>query len=379
MFDFMTLRVHSGAGEYVRRVYHALVKALEEDGVKDVKLYGLYDSSRGIAYGDIREGEVELLDAHGGELDKIVREKRIDRVFIGCAQYWGKIKGLRKIRCEVFCVVHDLGYEETACNKVNIFAHLDDRAIPSLYYAAKRYLRKNTALDLMKPFVSLSRSNPGFRFITVSEYSRASLQYNYGIDPELVTVLYSPEREVAPAARISNPTLRQVVEKGLPYDLLINADKPMKNAGKAVRVFGKFVERHKDRYIVTVGEIRRSVPNQIVLPFLSESDLEAAYRNCHAMIYPSFLEGFGYPPLEAMKFGKPILCSNVCSMPEILGDAPIYFSPLYETAIFKALCSLDEGNYAEYSRKSRERYRVVHERQEQDLGKLVRALTDGSS
>ena len=92
------------------------------------------------------------------------------------------------------------------------------------------------------------------------------------------------------------------------------------------------------------------------------------------MIYPSLFEGFGYPPLEAMKYGKPVLSSNVCSMPEILGDAPIYFSPFYESAIFNALLELKDSNYSNYSNKSYKRYCEVHEIQERDLRDLVNMI-----
>lgn len=103
-------------------------------------------------------------------------------------------------------------------------------------------------------------------------------------------------------------------------------------------------------------------------------DLREAYKHCYALIYPSFFEGFGYPPLEAMKYGKPVLSSNVCSMPEVLGDAPIYFSPIYESAIFNALLSLDDENYEYHSRKSLRQYEIVSKRQAEDLVSLVDQL-----
>lgn len=119
------------------------------------------------------------------------------------------------------------------------------------------------------------------------------------------------------------------------------------------------------------GKVGYGIEN---LDFLSDSDLSAAMEHCYALVYPSYFEGFGYPPLEAMKYGRPVLCSNTTSMPEILGDAPIYFSPLYESAIFKAFCDLSEDNYAYYSNKSKERYDLVSKRQNEDLQKLVQLI-----
>ncbi|MBI3582497.1 MAG: glycosyltransferase [Nitrospinae bacterium] len=51
------------------------------------------------------------------------------------------------------------------------------------------------------------------------------------------------------------------------------------------------------------------------------------YQNAKAFIYPSLYEGFGMPPLEAMSFSCPVICSNRGSIPEIVGDAGIYFDP----------------------------------------------------
>jgi glycosyltransferase involved in cell wall biosynthesis len=64
--------------------------------------------------------------------------------------------------------------------------------------------------------------------------------------------------------------------------------------------------------------------------FLGPLNLEgvrAAYRRAFALVYPSFYEGFGIPPLEAMACGCPVLCSNRSSLPEVVGDAAILFDP----------------------------------------------------
>jgi glycosyltransferase involved in cell wall biosynthesis len=88
------------------------------------------------------------------------------------------------------------------------------------------------------------------------------------------------------------------------------------------------------------------------------------------------MEGFGYPPIEAMGYGKPVICSNVTSVPEICGDAAIYFSPLYESDIFRALSVLTSSNYDEYVAKSKIRYQQVSERQNADLKELIKMILE---
>ncbi len=55
--------------------------------------------------------------------------------------------------------------------------------------------------------------------------------------------------------------------------------------------------------------------------------LASLYKNASAFVYPSMYEGFGMPPLEAMSFGCPVVCSNRAAIPEIVGDAGEYFDP----------------------------------------------------
>jgi glycosyltransferase involved in cell wall biosynthesis len=60
----------------------------------------------------------------------------------------------------------------------------------------------------------------------------------------------------------------------------------------------------------------------------NDNDLAKLYSSATALIYPSLYEGFGLPPLEAMKYGCPVIASNAASIPEICHDSAIYFDPL---------------------------------------------------
>jgi len=74
-----------------------------------------------------------------------------------------------------------------------------------------------------------------------------------------------------------------------------------------------------------------------VLGFVEDQWLPAIYANAMAFIYPSLHEGFGLPPLEAMTCGTPVLLSNASSLPEVGGDAALYFDPLSVEAIEEAI------------------------------------------
>lgn len=72
-----------------------------------------------------------------------------------------------------------------------------------------------------------------------------------------------------------------------------------------------------------------SIPsNMHLLGYINDNDLIALYENALGFIVPSIYEGFGLPVLEAMNCGCPVLCSNAASLPEVGGDAVLYFAPL---------------------------------------------------
>ena len=62
-----------------------------------------------------------------------------------------------------------------------------------------------------------------------------------------------------------------------------------------------------------------------VIPKADDAILARAYRDAALFIYPSLYEGFGFPPLEAMSMGCPVLVNRTSSLPEVCGDAAFYF------------------------------------------------------
>lgn len=404
LLDFLTVKWKNGGGEYTRRVYFELFNKLKEEHRENVNLFALWDSSAGVAYEDLREDtlkssvDIIFVDIFNSTLPTIVKEYKIDRFFIAMSQVLGDYRdiGLENVSCEVFCVTHDVCNEERYYNQMDYyykFSHpkyqFENRqeAKWKIYFRlgdstpklvrwlihTRRDREREKMLKSMQRIMALYHNNPQVHLIAVSDYTKKSLQYNFGIHDDDIKVLWSPERMYSkPKETVDDLNLKSLIESGSRYYLLVNANRPQKNPFKAVHAFERYVVmNHSNDRLLAIGYGEKAGESVVTIPWLSDSDLANAYKHCYAMVYPSFFEGFGYPPLEAMHYGKPILCSNATSMPGIFGEAPIWFSPLYETAIYEAFCTLTEENYDEYASRSTNVYKAIQDRQERDLDLLL--------
>lgn len=171
-------------------------------------------------------------------------------------------------------------------------------------------------------------SNPNFKFITVSEHSKYSiLNYFPKLIPDNIKVFYSP---------INFPKFSELPSEDGNYFLIISGNRFEKNALICVKAFDDLINKGllQDKYLYITGvEDTRpfgKIKNKDRIkffPYLPKDKLDSLYQNCFCFLYPSLNEGFGYPPLVAMSLGKPVIASSSTSIPEVCGDAALYFSP----------------------------------------------------
>ncbi|MCH5311272.1 MAG: glycosyltransferase [Prevotella sp.] len=399
LFEFITVSKKTGAGEYHRRVFYAMMDKIRKEN-SNINVYCLYDSSLGIAYEDLKpdvlqkEFGVTFLDMHQHSLSSLVSNYKIDNFFIACSHYLAFNKQIGDIRCPCICVIHDLCDQEFSDSLLGITIQLEKPDYQfdtntdggwKVYYKMNaptmkfvRWflgLRRRNKKDCRKEnILALFKNNPQTKIVTVSEYTRNSVNYYLGVDKKKIDVLYSPERVYTDTSdKIENATLRDIISNKKKYYFFPGAGRGGKNPQKMIRVFRKFAEQNPECYLVTTGYPTKRFENHIPLSFLSDSDLSNAYKHCYAFLYPSYFEGFGYPPLEAMRYGKPIIASNVTSIPEILGDAAVFCSPFYASDIYRALNML-ECNYHHYVSLAIKRFTEIHNRQESDLNKLINKI-----
>ena len=173
------------------------------------------------------------------------------------------------------------------------------------------------------------------RAIAVSEYAARILTFGLqGLFRRKLTVVYHGTS--TPARPRENNT-----EPGTSL-LAVSDIYVQKNYHSLIEAFAEVRKRHPDLTLTIVGReidavyadsVRRRVDELNIgdavqfLGHVKPADLNALYRNCHVFVFPSTVETFGNPLLEAMSFGAPIACSNSAAMPEVIGDAGLTFDP----------------------------------------------------
>jgi glycosyltransferase involved in cell wall biosynthesis len=175
--------------------------------------------------------------------------------------------------------------------------------------------------------------------ITVSHFSRNELIRACGIPAERICVIphgHEHLLRVAPDERI----LDRSGLTGRPYLLAVGSASPHKNLAGLVEAMRGFPGSGPVLAVaggsfpgVFQGQPLDLPPNVRRLGYVSDGELRALYQHAQALVLPSLYEGFGLPLLEAMAFDCPVVCSNRASLPEVAGDAALYFDPTHPTEI----------------------------------------------
>lgn len=145
--------------------------------------------------------------------------------------------------------------------------------------------------------------------------------------------------------------------KTSPYLLYVGNIKPHKNLGNLLKAFSKIMNEIPHNLVIVgrregfitgdhmIAEQADEIGNRVVFTgYINDEKLKEFFKNATALIFPSKYEGFGLPPLEAMASGCPVVVSNKASIPEICGEAAIYFNPLNPDEIAEKILLVVRNN-----------------------------------
>jgi glycosyltransferase involved in cell wall biosynthesis len=187
------------------------------------------------------------------------------------------------------------------------------------------------------------------KIIAVSCATKHDLIRYLGIPGERIAVIHEG---------IGRGTLKPVRIRPLPYPyiLYVGSEHPRKNLDGLLQVFARLKQGGDfgDLKLVKVGkaggrevDFRRetlrivdglNLRDEVVFTeWVSDEELAAYYSNAECFVFPSLYEGFGFPPLEAMCWGCPVISSNTSSLPEVVGEAAIRMDPRDIDGLAKAI------------------------------------------
>jgi glycosyltransferase involved in cell wall biosynthesis len=240
------------------------------------------------------------------------------------------------------------------------------------------------------------------RIIAVSNFTKDDLIKQFKVRPDKISVTYEGVANLAKGrdslfvARLDSQETLELYNIPQKFLLYVGNAYPHKNLNFLLNIFSKLHKERPELCLVMVGKndyfyskikgeashLNLWQPNNsnnpVVFPgYVPDAQLEVLYQEAALYIFPSLYEGFGLPPLEAMARSCPVLSSDRSSLPEILGDAALYFNPeddsdtlnkinlllnnndLRQELIIKGMSQAKKYNWWECANQTLEVYRQV--------------------
>ena len=256
---------------------------------------------------------------------KFIKENKIERVI--CPYNTAPII---KLDTQLILVVHDLIYLKS-------WSELPPSV--SLYQTLGRIYRRIVVPRVIKNADVL---------LTVSEFTKFEMVERFSIAPDSIHVIPNSVNETW----YVNEVVEWIARDN--YCLTVAGEAPSKNVKRLIKAFAKALSTLPTHFKLKIVGIKASqhekfnktiIENNLqdnveFVGFVTDDELKTLYQNTKCFVFASLFEGFGIPLIEAMASGAPIACSNTTSIPEVVGDAAVFFDPLKENEIADGICKV---------------------------------------
>jgi len=321
------LERETGVGSYTYNLVRALARRPE--AAASLRLYLMHGPDPSV--GDGLSASVGRLNL-GGSAPRIVWEQfglpaLARRDGLALLHYVDHALPLWRRPCPVVITVHDLAFYR----------------LPTMYNFSRRHY---------KQFVGLRSIRRAARVITPSVATREEIVALAGIDPARVTVIpYGLDEQFRPLDEAAQRRARTEFDLTRPYFLFVGTLQPRKNLRHLIAAFARLTqERGLPHELVLVGGegwlsgdlVRFAGEHRVadrlrLFGSVPQEKLPALYNCSESLVFPSWYEGFGLPPLEAMACGVPVIASDRTSIPEVVGEAGLLVEPQDVTALAAAM------------------------------------------
>jgi glycosyltransferase involved in cell wall biosynthesis len=293
-----------------------------------------------------KENEYLLIMNKNVSLKEIASEKfkllYFNAPFLSWRTLYSLGRKLKKEKIDIYHSSHFLTPLNLSCPSIITLHDLMFLNFPD-FFAGRNFLIRAYANFFSKHgfFSSLEKSQ---KIICISENTRK----------DLVKIFPSANSKIAVIGESINKSFKKIVNNVLlenmktkfgikkEYIFYLGNTRPYKNLPRLLKAFQTLFSSKTKNYqlVLGCGEERNlsalknlakdlNLPNEIIfLTGLGDDEIVLLMNNAALFVFPSLYEGFGLPPLEAMACGTPVVCSNVASLPEVVGDAAFLVNPL---------------------------------------------------
>ena len=368
LFDLVStqpygLNKRHGGGLYGEIVLRNIIK-------KGLPISCFYDSKNWFdpnIKNEILEHNINLYDIRQTSLNKIISTENI-----GCLYTSSDRKDLCYIKdINIIITQHDLRQYELPIDSF-FWRYKNTRIEEKIKFFIRKiypqigYTKSGTLYEHLN-------KNPRLHCVTVSNHSKYMIKCFFPKITQEIPVFYSP------STSIYNINKTKYTDK---YFLMVSGNRWEKNNLRAIIALDHLISNGylKDYKVKITGadsanNFRYKIKNPSHFSFLGYVDdieLSQLYHDAYCFIFPSLNEGFGYPPIEAMHYGIPVIASAISSIPEICGGHALYFNPFSIKEIEnRILMILDKDIHSNYSIYSLKQFEIIKNKQNEDLNKLI--------
>jgi glycosyltransferase involved in cell wall biosynthesis len=365
---------HGGA-EYTKAIFRHALKARG-----DVEIEAVYNPASALDASLIELVEAMNVKRHPmaswHDLQLILDQIHYDRFFSGLPN--ATYRNVRFGQTEVIYTSHGLRSLETPSDQYEMrYQATSAQKVKTLL--KQLFLKRYMEQQRLRRGGLLHTQTAKLTILTDSAHSQYAHQIFFPeFRSQIYFMVYPPPTAVSEVEPLDTCLERfDLSPRG--YILLVSGNVWVKNGYRAIKALDELAGLGLlQKHVVMTGVTRSQVYDIrhkeffTFLPYVRSEELAALYKNAFCLLYPSLNEGFGYPPLESMRFGTPIVCSAVTSLPEVCGDAVLYVNPYATHEIQNRILQFQNNPevWQQYSERALERYKYVSALQTEGLATI---------